>query len=79
LNPEDFSYFSNRAICYYNIGEYQECIADCLACERLKPNFPKILRRKGMAYLELLKFDEAISAFKAAYQVDKDMTILHEL
>lgn len=32
-----------------------------------------------MALTELLKFEEAISSYKAAYKVEKDVTISNEI
>ena len=57
LDQSDHSFYSNRAICYFNIGKYLECINDCDACLKIKPDFVKALRRKGIAYVHLLKFE----------------------
>lgn len=51
IKPDDPSFYSNRAICYYNIERYLDCISDCNTCLTLKPNFGKVLRRKGMAQI----------------------------
>jgi tetratricopeptide (TPR) repeat protein len=57
INPKDHSFYSNRAICHYNLSDYLACINDCDLCLNIMPNFTKALRRKGLAYIQLLKFN----------------------
>ena len=54
---------------------YRECVNDCDACIKVKPNFAKALRRKALALINLLKFSEAILASKAAYDITKEIGI----
>lgn len=35
---------------------FLQCIDDCNTCANIKPNFSKALRRKGLAFVQLLKF-----------------------
>lgn len=55
-DPKDHSFYSNRAICYYNLQRYIECIEDCNKCINIKSNFTKAYRRKGLTYVQLLRF-----------------------
>lgn len=66
LNPKDHTYYSNRANAYSNTAEYLKCISDCENCLALKPSFTKALRRKGLACQQILRFGEAVAAFKTA-------------
>lgn len=79
LNPKDHSYYSNRATAYSNIKEFLKCISDCENCLALKPSFTKALRRKGLACQQILRFGEAVSAFKTALEYEKDIAIRNEL
>lgn len=29
INPNDANFYSNRALSYFNLGQYQQCIKDC--------------------------------------------------
>lgn len=46
---------------------------------KIDPNQAKALRRRALAYMNLLKFDESIVDFKKALTVDKDLTIQREM
>ena len=76
---DDHSFYSNRAICYYNLQNYIECINDCNMCIKMSPKFTKAYRRKSMAQIETLKFDDAVASLAAAYNIDKDLAISREL
>jgi len=62
----DHSFYSNRAICYFNLEQYLDCVSDCDSCLKIKPDFTKALRRKGLAQIQMLKFDDAIYTYKQA-------------
>ena len=46
---------------------------------KINPKFTKAYRRKGMAQLEMLKFDEAVASLSSAYSIDKDRNTAQEL
>ena len=48
-------------------------------CLKVNPKFTKALRRKSLAQLEMLKFEDAVNSLKAANSIDKDLNILREL
>lgn len=75
LNPNDHTFYSNRASSYYYKNDFLSCIADCDACLNLKPTFTKAMRRKGAACNQLLKFGESIAAFRSALELEKDQAI----
>jgi len=58
---------------------FHQCIEDCNSCINIKNNFSKAYRRKGLALVQMLKFGEAIAAYKEAMAFDKDITIRNEL
>jgi tetratricopeptide (TPR) repeat protein len=68
---EDPSFYSNRAICYYNLGRYPECIRDCNHATRLNPQLSKAFKKKYQACVNVLKFDEALEAAKAYSSLEK--------
>lgn len=55
-DPKDHSFYSNRAICYYNLNMFHQCIQDCNTCINIKSNFSKAYRRKGLALVQILRF-----------------------
>ena len=71
LNPNDSNFYSNRALCYFNLENYFECINDCDRAIQLNPNFVKAYKKKASAYAYLLKFSEAVMTSKAALSQDK--------
>lgn len=78
LNPNEASYFGNRAACYLNLKNYQRTIEDCDRAINLDANFAKAYRRKALAQMNLLNFEDALGNFKKAIALDKDQTIKNE-
>ena len=72
LTPNDPNLYSNRALSYFNIGEYMTCIADCDKAIQLNPALLKAHKKKASALAHLLKFGEAVTAMKAALAVEKE-------
>ena len=50
---------------------FHQCIEDCNSCINIKHNFSKAYRRKGLALVQLLKFGEAIAAYKIIVTVNQ--------
>nr|VVW87819.1 unnamed protein product [Nymphaea colorata] len=67
----DPSYFTNRALCYYNLNKFEECIKDCDRAIKINNNLPKAWKKKSQACLNLLRFDEALEAAKQAVAIEK--------
>lgn len=57
---DDPAFYSNRAICYFNLNRFEECIRDCDKAIRITPQFSKVYKKKAQACLNLLKFNEAV-------------------
>ena len=62
LTPNDPNLYSNRALSYFNIGEYMNCITDCDKAIQLNPALLKAHKKKASALAHLLKFGEAVTA-----------------
>ena len=75
LDPKDHSFYSNRAICLFNLGKFMECVADCDRCLEIKPDFVKAMRRKGLALIQMLKFEQALFTYKRDFELDKDNAV----
>lgn len=56
-----------------------DCVADCDACLKIKPDFVKAMRRKGLAQVQMLKFDDAIYTYKSAFELDKSNEVRREI
>jgi tetratricopeptide (TPR) repeat protein len=70
---EDPAFYSNRAICYFNLNRFEECIRDCNVALRVDPQFAKAYKKKYQACINLLKFDEAVEAAKAYAALEKNI------
>jgi tetratricopeptide (TPR) repeat protein len=71
IDQADPSYFSNRAICYYNLNRFEDCIMDCDHALRINSNLAKVYKKKAQACSSLLRFDEAVEAAKANASIEK--------
>lgn len=72
MNPNDANFYSNRGLSYFNLGQYQNCIADCDKATQLSPNLVKAHKKKATALAHLLKFGEAVNSMKIAVACEKD-------
>jgi stress-induced-phosphoprotein 1 len=71
--PEEIVFYSNKAAVYFEMKDYENCIASCDAgIETTKGGqydyikLSKAMARKGNALLALKKYDESISIFQSA-------------
>jgi tetratricopeptide (TPR) repeat protein len=79
IDPQDHSFFSNRATSHYHLGQYLQCISDCETCVSIKKNFTKAMRRKAMACHQILRFSDAVSTLKVALEYEKTLDVKNEL
>ena len=79
IDRHDPSYFTNRALCYYNLNRYQDCIKDCDAALKINNNLPKAWKKKSQACIHLLRFEEAVEAGKQAASIEKSISANNEL
>ncbi|XP_054707169.1 E3 ubiquitin-protein ligase CHIP-like [Uloborus diversus] len=74
LNPQIPTYFTNRALCYLKLHQWELACQDCrraleLDCTSVKGHF-----FFGQALLELENYDEAIKYFQRASDLAKDQS-----
>ena len=72
LNPQDSNFYSNRALCYFNMENFIDCVADCNRAINLNPAFVKAYKKKASALANQLKFTEAVQAMKDAVNCERD-------
>lgn len=65
-------YFSNRANCYLELKQFDECINDCDIAIDLNQDYAKSWFRKAVALTYLQKLDEAIKTFNKGFELDPD-------
>lgn len=73
LNPREMTYYTNKAAVYFEMKEYDICIAHCDEAIKLKElghyDYQKLAKawvRKANALNKQEKFDEAIQAYDEA-------------
>ena len=57
---EEVSTYSNRAMAYFKLNNFNACISDASKAIDLDPKFIKAYHRRGNAYLQLKTYDLAI-------------------
>lgn len=72
LHPNDSNFYSNRALSYFNLGQYPQCINDCDKAVQLNPSNVKAYKKKAQALAYQLKFTDAVQCMKAAAACEKD-------
>ena len=75
-NPNDPNFYSNRALCSFNLENYFDCISDCDYAIQLNPSFIKAYKKKASALAHLLKFTEAVNVMKSAVSQDRNNQLL---
>lgn len=63
-------YYSNRAAVYCQMNELEKACADAEKAVAAQPNFAKGHARLGYAHFELGRYEEAVSAYRAALGID---------
>jgi hypothetical protein len=70
--PIDPLLLVNRALCYFKLGKYENCISDCNDALLIDEKCVKALYRKGEAYRQQLKFLEAKVILKQCESILKE-------
>lgn len=77
-NPNNATYYSNRAISYIKVREYALALADANKCVQLDPSFIKGWVRKGMAHHYLKEYYKALEAYDMGFKIDPEYEELKE-
>lgn len=70
--PNSHVYHSNRAAAYCHMNKYQEAVDDCEACLSMCPDYVKAYSRLGLANFFLERFEDAVSAYEKAVELEPD-------
>jgi len=73
INPdavEAAAIYSNRSLCYLDIGEAKKALVDAEKCISLKPQWFRGYYRKGAALFSLNQFQEASASFDEALKCE---------
>lgn len=69
-NPYDHTFYTNRAVCYYNLKKYAESLEDANRSLNIQPSWIKGYWRKGLAEFCLGLYYESEYSFKTALALD---------
>jgi len=77
--PEELTYYSNKAACFFEMKKFEDCIAACDEAVATAAGggydyvkMGKALARKANAYVQLEQFDEAITFYQKALLENND-------
>jgi len=70
--PNSHVYHSNRAAAYCYLTKYQEAVDDCEICIGMCPDYVKAHSRLGLCYFFLEQYENAISAYERAAELEPD-------
>ena len=72
LDPYDHSLYSNRALCFLELGAFEKARLDAEECTKIRPDFLKGHLRLARALRLLGACEEAIKACKAGLEVERN-------
>lgn len=61
--PENATFFANRAAAYMSAGKFRDALADCQAADRLLPDQPKTLLRMARILTSLGRPEDALETY----------------
>jgi len=70
MAPSNHAYLTNRAAAYANLGQWEKSLSDAQKSLSINNQWVKGHFRSGIAFLELKRFDESISALQKACQFE---------
>jgi tetratricopeptide (TPR) repeat protein len=62
--PTDPVLYVNRALCYFRLKNYAQCVNDCEKALSLEPGCVKALYRKAQAFMQLSGYKDSLAALK---------------
>ena len=63
-------FYSNRAACHFQMGDFRAVVDDCTAAIELSPRYVKVLMRRAKAFERLENLEDSIGDLKRVLEVD---------
>jgi stress-induced-phosphoprotein 1 len=86
LNENEITYHNNKSACYFEMKDFEKCIAECdIAIEKSKGSnydyvkLGKAIARKANAKLQQQNYEEAIDLFKTSLLESNDPAVRDQL
>eukprot|EP01100_Stratorugosa_tubuloviscum_P000205 TRINITY_DN1043_c0_g1_i1.p1 TRINITY_DN1043_c0_g1~~TRINITY_DN1043_c0_g1_i1.p1 ORF type:complete len:173 (-),score=90.71 TRINITY_DN1043_c0_g1_i1:173-691(-) len=77
-NEEKIAILNNRGLCYKQLQNFSDVVADCTAVLELQPTNVKALIRRGLAYESIEKYKLAIQDMRRTLEIDPSAHIASE-
>uniref|UniRef100_A0ACD5U004 Uncharacterized protein n=1 Tax=Avena sativa TaxID=4498 RepID=A0ACD5U004_AVESA len=74
LEPGEATWFSNRSLCWYQMGDGAKAFADANECRHIRPDWPKACYRQGTALMLLKDYKGASQRFCDGLKLDPGNT-----
>uniref|UniRef100_A0A3B4G5R1 E3 ubiquitin-protein ligase CHIP n=1 Tax=Pundamilia nyererei TaxID=303518 RepID=A0A3B4G5R1_9CICH len=75
VSPSIPAYYTNRALCYVKLQQYDKALADCRQALELDSQSVKAHFFMGQCHLEMENYDEAIGNLQKAYNLAKEQRL----
>lgn len=72
FDPTEATFFSNRSLCWFRLGQAEHALADAKSCRALRPDWSKACYREGAALRQMQKFEDAANAFYEGVTLDPE-------
>jgi tetratricopeptide (TPR) repeat protein len=69
---KDKTFFTNRAVCFYNLQKFSKCISDCTEAIKIDPAFAKAYYRKAEALMITGRLKDALDTLTVAIENKAD-------
>mmetsp|Transcript_16021 Transcript_16021/g.41496 ORF Transcript_16021/g.41496 Transcript_16021/m.41496 type:complete len:242 (+) Transcript_16021:286-1011(+) len=63
-------FYANRAACFLKMEKYTSCVDDATNALVLKPDYPKVMLRRAIAYENLDKLEESLADYTSFLETD---------
>lgn len=69
---KDKTFYTNRAVCFFNLNKFSKCISDCNEAIKVDPTFAKAYWRKADAQMVTGRLKEALETINTAIERKAD-------
>ncbi|XP_044410668.1 serine/threonine-protein phosphatase 6 regulatory ankyrin repeat subunit B isoform X7 [Triticum aestivum] len=70
LDPDDAVLFSDRSLCWLQLGDGKKALLDANRCRKMRPHWPKACHRQGEALMLLKDYEGASERFWDGLKLD---------